>query len=148
MQVLKIKHCWQTATMQSCWIMCTIGGLGRYSGRYIGRLSTDYRPIVGRQSVDYRPTVDRYSGRLTADSLPLCRSTIGRCIGRYVAINCRPTIGQESDKCRPSIGLVSAKCRPSIGLVSAKYRPSIGKVSAEYRSSICSLTNLYIALMK
>ena len=40
----------------SKWIMCTIGGLGRYSGRYIdryiGRLSTDYRPLVGRQSVD------------------------------------------------------------------------------------------------
>ena len=29
-------------------IMCTIGGLARYIGRYIGRLSTDYRPLVSR----------------------------------------------------------------------------------------------------
>ena len=53
------------ANMKNNRIMCTIGGLGRYSGRhidrYIGRLSTDYRPIVGRQSVDYRPIVGRQS---------------------------------------------------------------------------------------
>lgn len=88
-------------------IMCTIGGLGRYIGRYIdryiGRLSTDYRPIAGRQSADSPPTVDR----LTTDSPPICRSTVGRRIGRYVAINCRSTIGQVSVKCRPNVGQVS-----------------------------------------
>ena len=76
----------------------------------VSRLSADSPRTVVYLSANSRSTV----GRLTTDSLPLCRSTIGR----YVAINCRPTIGQVSDKCRPSIGLVSAKCWPSVGQVS------------------------------
>ena len=31
---------------QSRRILCTVGGLGRYIGRYIGRQSTDSRSIV------------------------------------------------------------------------------------------------------
>ena len=52
------------------WIMCTIGGLGRYIGRYasqstVGRLSTDCRPMVGRVATDIAPDsrVDRHSIR-------------------------------------------------------------------------------------
>ena len=70
---------------QKFWIMCTMGDLGRYSGRYIGRLSTDYRPIVGRQSVDSRSTVGRLSAdsrstvdRLSVDSRPIVSRSVGR----------------------------------------------------------------------
>ena len=70
-----------------------------------------YRPTVdryiGRLSVDNRPTIDRQS----TDSRPIYRPTDGRCIDRYVAINCRSSIGQVSVKYRSSIGQVSAKYR-------------------------------------
>ena len=60
--------------------MFTVGSLDRYLGRYIGRLSTDtrpiYRPRVGRESVECRSSV----GRLSVE----CRSIVGRYIGRDV----------------------------------------------------------------
>ena len=128
-------------------IMCTIGGLGRYIGRYIGRLSTDYRALVGQQSTNCRPIKRPLLDGRTTDSPPICRSTIGRCIGRYVAINCRSTISQVLAKWQSSVSRVSTKYRftyvqvlvkyPwSFGEVSLKYRWSIGRVSNNYRSSV------------
>ena len=95
-------------------IMCTTGGLGRYIGRlsvdyrstigrYMGRPSTVYRSSIGRLSVDSRPIVGRYFDRLSVDiSVDMQRSTVVE---------------------------VSAKYRSSIGQVSAKYRSGIGRVS-------------------
>ena len=64
--------------------MCTIGGLGRHIGRYIGRRST-----IDRLSVDSRPidrsTVDRYIGRQSTDSRPIYRPIVDRYIGRLSA---------------------------------------------------------------
>ena len=48
--------------------MCTYRLMHRPTvGRYIGRLSVNYRSTIGRLSVDYRPIV----GRLSTDSRPI-----------------------------------------------------------------------------
>ena len=59
-------------------IMCSIGGLGRHIGRYIGRLSTDHRSTIGRQSTDYRSTIGRLSVDRSADSGWIYRPTVDR----------------------------------------------------------------------
>ena len=58
--------------------MCTISGLGQHIGRFIGRLSTDYRSTIGQQLTDYRLTVDQ----LSVDSRPIDRPTVDQYIGR------------------------------------------------------------------
>ena len=70
-------HIWFLRGVKQCLtvklkrIMSTIGGLGRHIGqyidRYIGRLSTDYRPTISPQSTDYQSIVNRYHGRQLTD---------------------------------------------------------------------------------
>ena len=74
-----------------------------------------YRPTIARLSADSRPTVDCLSadsrsivGRQSVDWRPIVPRSVGRLSTRNAAINCRPTIGQVSDKCRSSVGQVSA----------------------------------------
>ena len=59
-------------------------------GRYIGRLSVDYRSTIGRLSVDYRPTIDRLS------------------------TDYRPTIDRLSTDYRPTIDRLSVGSRPIV----------------------------------
>ena len=122
-------------------------------GRYIGRLSVDYRSTIGQLSVDYRPIV----GRLSTDSRPVDRYSdrqwtdkcayIGRCIGRQsvdILVHYRSTIGQLSVDYRPIVGRLSTDSRPINVYISGDalvdyrsiYRSTIGRLSVDYRSTV------------
>ena len=76
-------------------------------GRYIGRLSVDYRSTIGRLSVDYRPIV----GRLSTDSRPINVHISGDALVDHRSIY-RSTIGRLSVDYRSTIGRLSVDCRP------------------------------------
>ena len=85
--------------------------------RYIGQVSTNYRPTIGEVSVDekvYRP--------------------------RYIWNNYQPCLDRVSTHYRPTIDRyvdrLSTDCRPIVDRVSIEYRPSIDRVSTDYRLSI------------
>ena len=115
--------------------------------RYIGQVSTNYRPTidqlsakcrrnVGEVSVneklyrprhilnDYRPCLDRVSTDY--------RPTIDR-LSTAISTDCRPSIDRVSTECWPSIDQLSIKCRPTIDWVSTDCRPSVDRLSTECR---------------
>ena len=120
--------------LQNYRIMCTTGGLGRHIGRYIGRLSTDYRSTIGRQLTDrsadsrpinvhisadaladsqsiYRSTIDRQSTDISADSQPINVYISGDALVDYRSIY-QATIGRLSVDCRSTVDRQSVDCRP------------------------------------
>ena len=131
--------------LQNYRIMCTTGGLGRHIGRYIGRLSTDYRSTIGRQLTDrsadsrpinvhisadaladsqsiYRSTIDRQSTDISADSQPINVYISGDALVNYRSIY-QATIGRLSVDCRLTVGRLSTDSR----LIADQY---IGRLSA------------------
>ena len=92
--------------------------------RYIGQVSTNYRPTIGEVSVneklyrprhiwnDYRPCLNWVS----TDYRPLCRLTVDR----------------VSTECRPGIDRLSTECRPTIDRVSTDYLPSVDRYIDRY----------------
>ena len=105
--------------------------------RYIGQVSTNYRPTIGKVSAkcrrnvgevsvneklyrprhiwnDYRPCLDRVSTHY--------RPTIARYVDR-LSTECRPSIDRVSTECRPSVDRLSTECRPSIDRLSTECRP-------------------------
>lgn len=83
----------------------------------------------------YRPTVDQYISHLsvnyrwTTDSRPIYSSTVGQCIGRYVAINYRWSIGKVLVKYWSRVGQVLVRYRSCIVQVPVMYPACIGQVS-------------------
>ena len=85
--------------------------------RYIGQVSTNYRPTIGEVSVneklyrprhiwnDYRPCLDRVSTHY--------RPTIDRYIDR-VSTDYRPSVDRLSTECRPTIDRVSTAISTAI----------------------------------
>ena len=103
-------HIWFLRGVKQCLtvklkrIMCTIGGLGRHIGRYIGRLSTDYRPAIGRQSTDYQSIVNRYIGRQSTDRVLDHRySTDTWPLPRRYMIDTRPTLDRHLTDTWPTL---------------------------------------------
>ena len=85
--------------------------------RYIGQVSTNYRPTIGEVSLNeklYRP--------------------------RHIWKDYRPCLDQVSTDYRPTINRyvdrLSTECRPSIDRVSTEYRPSVDRLSTEYRPTV------------
>ena len=111
--------------------------------RYIGQVSTNYRPTIGEVSAkcrgkvgevsvneklyrprhiwnDYWPCLDRVSTHY--------RPTIDRYIDR-LSTECRPTIDRVSTKYRPTVDRVSTDCRPSVDRLSTECRPLYRPIS-------------------
>ena len=100
------------------------------TGRYIGQVSTNYRPTIGEVSAKSRRSVGERKA-ISAETHPerlstVCRSTIDRlstAFDRYidrVSTECRPSIDRVSTECRPTIDRLSTECRP---LYRPLYRP-------------------------
>ena len=132
-------------------IMCTVGGLGRHIGRYIGRLWTDYRSTIDRLQVDYRSIVDRQIGRqwtdisadsrlinvhisadASADSRPIYRSTIGRLSTDKCV--------QSTDKCAHISGYIGRLLVD----ISVDYRSTVDRLSTDSRPIVDRYIDRYI----
>ena len=79
-------------------------------GRYIERLSSDYRPSVDRPSTECWPSIDQLSAKSRWTKSYIDRDTSGMTIDR-VSTECRPTIDCYIDR-------LSTECRPTIDRVS------------------------------
>ena len=77
------------------------------------------------------------------DGEPIYRLTTGWCIGRYVAINCRWSIGQVSVKRRSSVGQASVRRRAGVGQASGRRRSGVGQASVRRRSSVGQVSAKY-----
>ena len=106
----------------------------------VDRPSTECRPItdryIGQVSTNYRPTIGEVSAK--------CRRSVGEVSvneklyrPRHIWNDYRPCLDRVSTDYRPTIdGYVdrlSTECRPSIDRLSTDYRPSVDGVSTECR---------------
>ena len=100
--------------------------------RYIGQVSTNYRPTIGEVSAKCRRSI----GEVTVNE-KLYRP-------RHIWNDYWPCLDRVSTHYRPTIDLLSTAmstdCRPSIDRVSNEYRPSVDRLSTDCRPSIDRLS--------
>ena len=108
--------------------------------RYIGQVSTNYRPTIGEVSAKCRRSVgegkaisaETHLERLSTVSRRVStdyRPTIDRYIDR-VSTECRPSVDRVSTDCRPTVDRLSTECRPLYRLISRSTLPTINKIRA------------------
>ena len=90
--------------------------------RYIGQVSTNYRPTIGEVSAKCRRSVGEVSVNEKLYRPRHIWNDYRSCLDR-VSTHYRPTIDRYIDR-------LSTERRPSIDRVSTEYRPTIDRVSA------------------
>ena len=117
--------------------------------RYIGQVSTNYRPTIGEVSAKCRRSVGEKSAKCRWTKSYISRDTSGTTIDR-VSTECRPTIDRLSTAIstdsRPSVDRVSTECRPLYRPISRSILPTVKKIQIwlwQFGSHFDSL-NLYV----
>ena len=122
--------------------------------RYIGQVSTNYRPTIGEVSAKCRRNVGEVSAKCRWTKSYIGRDTSGTTIDR-VSTECRPTIDRlstpMSTDCRPSVDRLSTECRPTIDWLSTEcrplYRPLYRPISRSTLPTVNKIRVFYISLV-
>ena len=89
--------------------------------RYIGQVSTNYRPTIGEVSAKCRWTksyIGRDTSGTTIDRVSTeCRLTIDR-LSTAISTDCQLSVDRVSTDCRPTVNRLSTECWPTIDRVS------------------------------
>ena len=107
--------------------------------RYIGQVSTNYRPSIGEVSAKCRRKVGEVSVNEKLYRPRHIWKDYRPCLDR-VSTDYRPTIDRYIDRLstdyRPSDDRVSTDCRPSVDRLSTECRPTIDRVSTAISTAI------------
>ena len=96
--------------------------------RYIGQVSTNYRPTIGEVSAKCRRNVGEVSVNEKLYRPRHIWNDYRPCLDR-VSTHYRPTIDRYIDR-------LSTECRRSIDRLSTEYRPTVDRLSTDYRESV------------
>ena len=86
--------------------------------RYIGRLSSDYRPSVDQPSTECWPITDQYISQVLTNYRWSVHEECRWSVGEWKAISAKAHLERLSTVSWPSADLVSTDCRPTIDRVS------------------------------
>ena len=128
--------------------------------RYIGQVSTNYRPTIGEVSAKCRCNVGEVSAKsqrsvgerkaVSAETHLERLSTVSRpsvdLLSTDYQLLYRPTVDRVSTECRPSVDRLSTECRPLYRPISRSTLPTVNKIQVFWAvmNAISSFTFLLL----